>query len=85
MTTVQLTDDELRQTRAKAFWAWAKDNPQSALASFHGKPLTTFACGRYPVSWITPPRKPEPLPRHRRRVRPTAETRRLLAARYRKG
>jgi hypothetical protein len=85
MTATQLTPDELRQARAKAFWSWAKHNPQAALASFHGKPLATFAGGRYPTSWFRPPRKPKPVPRHRRRIRSTAEARRNRAARYRKG
>jgi hypothetical protein len=85
MTATQLTPDELRQARAKAFWAWAKNNPQTALASFHGKPLATFAGGKYPPLWFKPPRKPKPLPRHRRRIRSTAEARRNRAARYRRG
>jgi hypothetical protein len=50
MTSTQLTPDEMRQARAKAFWAWAKEGPQTALASFHGKPLATFAGGKYPPS-----------------------------------
>jgi hypothetical protein len=85
MTTVQLTADDLRQARAKAFWAWAKDNPRTALASFHGRPSEVFAGGKYPANWFTSPRKPKPLPRHRRRIRSTAETRRNRVARYRKG
>lgn len=84
MTAIQLTSDELRQARTKAFWAWAKNNPQAALASFHGKPLTTFAGGKYPPLWFKPPRKPKPVPRRRRRIRSTAEARRNRAARYRK-
>ncbi|WP_428338789.1 hypothetical protein [Mycobacterium sp.] len=84
MTATQLTPDELRQARAKAFWSWAKSDPQTALASFHGKPAATFADGKYPAAWFTPPRKPKPLPRHRRRIRSTAETRQRRAARYRR-
>jgi hypothetical protein len=85
MTTTTLTPDELRQARAKAFWSWAKNDPQTALASFHGKPLVTFAGGKYPPLWFRPERKPKPVPRHLRRIRSTAEARRLRAARYRKG
>jgi hypothetical protein len=84
MTATQLTPDELRQARAKAFWAWAKDNRQTALASFHDKPLETFAGGNYSASWFKPPRKPKPVPRHRRHIRSAAEARRNRAARYRK-
>jgi hypothetical protein len=58
VTATQLTPDELRQARAKAFWAWAKDHPNIALASFHRKPSATFAGGKYPAFWFKPARKP---------------------------
>jgi hypothetical protein len=69
MSTIRLTEEQLREARARAYWAWAKDNRQTALAHFHEKPPAMFAGGKYPESWPKLPRKPKP-PKGRRRRNP---------------
>jgi hypothetical protein len=39
---ISLDSEERRQAHARAYWAWAKDNPTSALARFGGKPPAMF-------------------------------------------
>jgi hypothetical protein len=70
---ISLDSEERRQAHARAYWAWAKDNPTSALARFGGKPPAMF--GQPAVG-----KKPRPGPRKTRRKRTFRATKAQHAA-----